>query len=357
MDDAVSEATYPWAHSGVARALDAAVPGFMPPESLALYARWWQLEGWLRELAYVELRATHGLNWTQPVAAASGRQSKDAQYTHMAASDNDNPLAYMDYSQLLDLIATDWPRFAYALIEQDSWNGRQQELMRIRHRIGHMRRPHEDDLGRLEQTLRDLERGAFIALASYNRRRAPDPKVHLDPVTEGWIRHKHPAASRLVQHADSRYDTQFRLELSRRPWLSSWPGDLANAEGVLWHAHYFLRGRMVDAVDLWHDTALDVVRPLLVHMLVDEPYSVECTFSAVDDPDDISDAIGVVFDALLRASHVDDGIPGNRDRLVRRLRNVDFRLLHMTGWNIIDETTIPVSNFGAGGGMQSVPNW
>jgi hypothetical protein len=35
--------------------------------------------------------------------------------------------------------------------------------MRIRHRIGHVRRPHDDDLNRVEQALRDLEHGAFVA--------------------------------------------------------------------------------------------------------------------------------------------------------------------------------------------------
>lgn len=42
------------------RALEATVGHWLPPESLALYARWWQLETWLRQLAYVELRARDG---------------------------------------------------------------------------------------------------------------------------------------------------------------------------------------------------------------------------------------------------------------------------------------------------------
>jgi hypothetical protein len=40
------------------------LPG-CPPRLRALYARWWQLETWLRELAYVELRALLGTRWVE----------------------------------------------------------------------------------------------------------------------------------------------------------------------------------------------------------------------------------------------------------------------------------------------------
>ena len=121
-------------------ALEATVGHWLPPESLALYARWWQLETWLRQLAYVELRARDGRQWDQAVRAASGRQSQDAQFRHMTSTDTENPLAYLDYSQLQDLIERNWAQFAPALIRQPSWAARQEELARIRHRIGHVRR-------------------------------------------------------------------------------------------------------------------------------------------------------------------------------------------------------------------------
>src|SRR5260370_8810285 len=92
----------------------------------------------------------------------------------MMSTDAENPLAYLDYSQLRQLIEDNWTQFAPALIHRPTWDGRQDELARIRHRIGHMRRPHQDDLSRIEQTLPDLERGAFIACASYNRANIPN---------------------------------------------------------------------------------------------------------------------------------------------------------------------------------------
>ena len=168
----------------------------------------------------------------------------------MTSTDAENPLAYLDYSQLQDLIEENWAQFAPALIRQPSWTARQEELARIRHRIGHMRRPHEDDLNRIEQTLRDLEQGAFIACASYNKRITPSADKHNDAVTAGWLRQQHPTA-KLIDHASSQYGTHLALTVSRRPWVQ-WPENLANAAGILWHAGFFMRERTVDISDFWH---------------------------------------------------------------------------------------------------------
>ena len=336
-------------------AVEAVVPHFMPAASLALYARWWQLETWLRELAYVELRASAGMQWGNLVKAAAGRQQADAAFRHMTGADNENPLAYLDYSQLVELFENNWALFEYALIERRAWQGRQKELTQIRHRIGHLRRPHPDDLGRLEQTLRDLERGTFIALASYNRRQEPSPDRHHDPVTDGWVRNRHSVARRLVSHAERQYDTTLIVRASRRPW-AVWPTQLDGATGVLWHAEFIMRGRSVDARALWHDSSLVPVRPLCVHLVVDDPSHVGFTFSAADSGQDVADAIGAAFDAVLmvsRARVADE----EWARLARRTRNLDFRVLHATGWNIVDDTTLPISNFGAGGGVEVAPEW
>ncbi len=80
----------------------------MEDTSAALYARWWRLECCVRSLAYVELRALHGTKWVDAVKAANLRLEQDAVYTHMAGPDSDNPLAYLDYSQLVDLVERFW---------------------------------------------------------------------------------------------------------------------------------------------------------------------------------------------------------------------------------------------------------
>jgi hypothetical protein len=337
--------------SEVRRALNASIGQWIPAESLALYARWWELETWLRQLVYVELRAFHGRAWENSVGAAIGRQAQDAQFQHMANEDTDNPLAYLDYSQLRAVIEAEanWPLFAPSLLHRPVWDGRQEELARIRHRVSHVRRPHTDDLQRLEQTLRDLERGAFIAFASYNRQFEPNPAVHHDAVTTGWISGEHSVARRLLEHADRQYGTRLLLQFSRRPWAER-PTTLVAAPGVLWHANFYMRKRNVDIQRLWD--RLHHIRPLLVHLVVDDPSTVSFVFSAMDDDTSIADAIGSAFDALLTTSqdgYLDEG--SQLRRWEQRTPAVDYRVLHGTGWNVIGESTVPITIFGAGGGV------
>jgi hypothetical protein len=329
--------------------------GVMPARSVGLYARWWQLETWLRELAYVELRALSGRAWTDAVKVATGRQNQDVRFTHMAGADNDNPLAYLDYSQLLEVLDRHWAQVGYALIERDSWDGRQADLKRIRHRIGHLRRPHRDDLARLEQTLRDLEQGAFRALASYNDRHTPDRVDDSDAVAVSWLGEQHPVAQRLIGHARREYDTLLLVRKSRRPWSA---GDLSDSSqpGQLWHADVRLRGRYIDARALWSYDYVAAIRPLLVHLVADDCRRVGFTFSAADDGEAVADAIGHAFEAVLLVSRPGYPSQEQEERLLRRARDrPDFRFLADTTWNIVDETTLPISLFGAGAGVET--NW
>jgi NAD(P)-dependent dehydrogenase (short-subunit alcohol dehydrogenase family) len=199
----------------------------------ALCTRWRQLKCWLRSLTYVELRALQGTKRLDASKAANPRLEQDALYTHMAGPDSDNPLAYLDYSQLLELIERFWDQVGYALFEKASWQGRQVEPKRIRHRIGHMRRPHLDDLGRLEQVLRDLERGTFRALSTYNDRCVPDVVAYDDAVTQGWVRGAHDDARRLLTHADRRYETRIRVTTSARDRAERSPASIAGTPGHL----------------------------------------------------------------------------------------------------------------------------
>lgn len=347
----------PWLDASSEVALRAAVPQHMSSTSSALYARWWQLETWLRELAYVELRALRGAAWTTSVKVANPRLAQDAAFTHMAGPDSENPLAYLDYSQLIEVIENNWPHFQYALLEPRAWQGRQDELKRIRHRIGHLRRPHPDDLTRLELTLRDLERGAFIALASYNDTDEPDLVKHQDPITEGWIRQRHPIAQRLINHARREYDTFLLVRFSRRPWAPP-SNDLAGASGVIWHAEFVMReGRGIDLAELWQYDMMESVRPLLLHVVSDYPGRVRFTFSAVDDAQQISDAIGKLFDIVLLVSRRFDWERFDMDEWTHTGRSLDYRVQAGTGWATVDETTLPNSYFGAGGGVPTRPVW
>jgi hypothetical protein len=343
----------PWLGERAESALHAVIPGVMDDTSAALYARWWQLECWLRSLTYVELRAMHGTSWLDAVKAANGRLAQDAVYTHMAGPDSDNPLAYLDYSQLIDVIERFWDQIGYAIFERKSWQGRQVELNRIRHRIGHMRRPHADDLGRIEQVLRDLELGTFTALSTYNDREVPDAAMYSDAVTRGWVKGEHDDAQRLIGHAMDQYETRLMVRTSAREWAEKSPTAIAGTRGHLWHADFFKRGRGIDVAALWRDVEESDVGRLLVHMEAHSGHHVGFTFSAVDDDVAIADAIGSAFDYVLMNVDHTDGRQGAA--WSRRMRDLDFRIVSGDGWTIVYETTVPISNFGAGGGVLRRP--
>lgn len=171
----------------------------------------------------------------------------------------------------------------------------------------------------------------------------------------GWVAGAHPDARRLIRHANRQYDTVLQVRASRRPWAVK--GALAGEPGVLWHADFRLRDRTVDARVLWHDSALAAVRPRLLHMLADDPWNVGFTFAAVDGDEGTADAIGQAFDAVLMVSRHADLDRMDWGRWRRRTAGLDFRVMTGTGWNIVDETTVPISVFGTGGGVEAAPSW
>ena len=321
----------------------------VPVDAVALYGRWWQLETWLRSLAYVELRARHGLQWARELSStAEDREAKDRRHPYMATPDAQARLAYLDVFRLFEVLESDWDIFTKALIEREVWSGRVIELQKIRNRIGHCRRPHADDLTRLEQTLRDLEPGAFGAVAAFNRTYVPDKRLR-DPLVRAWVIEQHEDAARLVDHANRQYDTRFVLRYSKRPWstLRKKTDVISGVEGYIWHATWVLASSYLNLRDFWADSYLDNHRDLIMFVCSNDPVSVEVSFAALDDPSAVADAIGNCFDALILNSHRGE-VP---DRLWRRWAEVnvdlDPRVQVVTPWSVIDDTTTPVTIFGA----------
>jgi len=326
----------------------------MSPTSLAMYARWWQLETWLRELAYLETRALGLQQWAGLVDPSNKRQRDDSALSHMLGPDSESTLAYFDYSRLLKLIQERWDLFENTLISRASWEGRQSDLSPVRNRIAHARRPHRDDLGRIEQTLRDLERGAFIAVATYNDRWRPDDTDSKSAIVSGWIQGEHQTARRLLDHAQRQYETTLQLRQSFRPWGRA-PDGATTASPKLWHADFLMGGRSVDVGKLWREIAERELARLAIHVAVDR-YSVGFVFSDNDDPEQIADAIGEAFDAVLLSRSLSDDRP-SWDAETKLAAEMDFRIKVDTAWNIIDSTTLPVSMFSAGGGVNLRPRW
>src|SRR5690606_33162838 len=121
----------------------------------------------------------------------------------------------------------------------------------IRNRTAHCRRSHSDDLGRLEQTLRDLEGGARKAAGTFNSS-GDLSRISDDPVVRAWIGREHIDAVRLLNHARDQYDVNFNLEYNSRPWVETPSIGLSGTNGHLWHVSWFLGARILDARAYWN---------------------------------------------------------------------------------------------------------
>jgi hypothetical protein len=292
---------------GLSRVLERGVP----QEAIAFYARWWQLETWLREVAYVELRARYGEQWASELDSTAHQRAKgEARNFYMPSADADELLAYADVAALFTLIEERWELFERMLPPRRRWVGLADELKELRNRNAHCRRPHSDDVARVDQALRDIEPGAWRFYVTYLDTRLAEKSK--DPVTRSWVSGRHESAMRLLKHAERQYETRFRLSYSVRPW-AAWPGadHISGSAGVLWHAHWTIGGRDLNVVRLWREIERHGdVRSRIIHLLFDVG-SVTVTFSALDGSDAVADAIGSIFDAVLtesrpsRSGHLD----------------------------------------------------
>lgn len=317
------------------------------PQATAVFARWWQLETWLRELAHVELRAKYGQQWRQELPHRPlGRQERDERLRHMPTPDSTSALAYLDVTDLLALIESRWQLFGPSLIDKDVWAGRVVELKSIRNRIGHCRRPHREDLSRLEQTLRDLEGGAFQAVAAFNRQYSPSRET-TNPIVRGWLHAEHEDADRLLDHALDQYDVAFALRYSVRPWTKRSSDDTTlERSGLIWHATWYLRSGGIDLRRLWQDNYLDKVRESLIFLCSNDPFVVDASFAAVDDPSVTSDLIGNLFDAILLNKDRSMKSTLDVERWTDQHADLDPRVQAGTAWSLVTDDMTPITLFG-----------
>jgi len=281
--------------------LQGLIDGGVPEDALRFFARWWQLETYLREVAYLELRARDGIRYTEAIGRRPlDRARGDERNAYMASADLD-PLAYLDAGELIDLIDGSWELFERTLLPEARWKADASLIRTLRNRVSHCRRPHADDLGRLRQLLRDLEHGARIFYASATRTGLEISRR--DPLWKDWVRGRHDVAGRLLEHAARQYDTRFRLGASRRPWVPEAEGQISGIPGHLWHATWILSGRELVPGNLWSTICeRSPTAELIVHLLMPNPYVATATFAAVDGSEPVADAIGAVFDSVLETS-------------------------------------------------------
>lgn len=199
----------------------------------------------------------------------------------------------------------------------------------------------------MEQTLRDLEGGAFCALTAFNRRKSV-PESTVDQLADAWVTGAHADAQRLIAHANRQYETRFKLNWSSRPWVA--PVDpivpISGTKGHIWHAAWYMRERCVDLKKFWNDGSLDQVRDIILMACAPNPYSLEVSFAALEDADDTANAIGICFDLLLfHQRHCFPEFDWNK--WGEDNADIDPRVQIISPWTIAEESATPISIFGA----------
>lgn len=273
------------------------IPSNVPDTAVASYARWWQVETYIREIVYTEMRTKYGSAWTEYLpAGVPDRAERDLLNYYMASADAEDVLAYADARVLFDLIEDHWGLFEQILPPQKRWLGMSHTMLAVRHRIAHCRKPHRDDLSRLEQMLRDLETGAKIFYRAYASNRDDfNPK---DPVAKAWAGKHHEAAHRLIDHCERKYETRFHLTYSLRPWAEPDAQKMISGRpGTIWQATWVLGAREIGMSQFWNAIP-KASRDLCLHLLLDS-FSVTATFAGIESPGAVADAIAQVFEATI----------------------------------------------------------
>lgn len=134
--------------------------------SLILYARLWQLEKWLREMVYVELKSKKGRNWFN-FKNTENTYETDKALTHIPTAD-DSPLSFTTFPGLVRLIKNNWDLFSEYLPPKQIWEAKLDEIVHIRNRVAHFRVGHSDDIERLLQLMRDIDNGFWKFCTDYN---------------------------------------------------------------------------------------------------------------------------------------------------------------------------------------------
>ena len=324
--------------------LDRAIHAGVPREAVALYARWWQFEGWLRHLAYFVLRSTWGIAWESEVNTRAFEYARRDNLVHLPSPDTGDLLAYLDFSLLLSLIDGQWSQFEPFLLRRQIWLGRCEELKIIRNRIAHLRRPGKRDLARVETTLEDLEPGyreAVRALGATDQLgERPDEQV-MEAYRCG------PLAD-LSSHAQRKYGVDISLSVSCMPWaeLPNPPASVTGTAGVLWQLS-------VGGPDIWVSPHIFQrhlparVREALVYAFMPVPFGATFAAAGVDDASTATLALQGALETFLHSITNPSNFPQEATReWPGDTAILDPRILVEHLFAVVDDPDAPGSIFG-----------
>lgn len=269
----------------------------LPHRVLSTYARLWQFETWLRRMAYVELRARDGDEWSKAINGVDRAQNADSRLTHMPTPETD-PLSFTLFSRLLALIsdARNWDMFTHYLPPKSIWEAKMEELTQIRNRVAHFRKGHVDDLQRVRQLLRDIDKGFWHFCTSFNDTTPVLPQNE-DPVTMEFLEldpfpyTQFPDGSwGRVGSAPPNMNIMLTVELSKRPWATAAPA-VDGSKGYIYSIHISARNER----EMDYSSFLEVTKKIHPHLI----YICLDTFSQ---------SVGVTFPAVLGAAKVIDSV-------------------------------------------------
>jgi hypothetical protein len=308
--------------------LDRALRCDVPPEAIALYARWWQLEGWLRQLAYFVLRSAWGVTWEEEIQKKARKFLTNDNLAHLSGPDSGDLLAYLDFSLLLKLIEGQWDLFEPFLLPKGIWLGRCEEFGTIRNRIAHLRRPADRDLERVETALADIEQGYREAWRAVSTAVEPGDRP-ADPVIQDYRTGEIRALIGMARSRYGRYALEFSLRISQMPWATAPdpPEPLAGTPGLFWHLE-------CGGPDIWvwprdyRDSLPPDVREALAFTLMPSPMGATFAGSVVDDPATVVLGLAGALRAFLGAAVPSARIlPGTAGTWAGRERDMEPHVL------------------------------
>jgi hypothetical protein len=249
-----------------------AAPG-LSERVLTTYVRLWQLETWLRNIVYVELRAKYGDQWIEKMQDRNVDRARenDAQLTHMPSPEITD-ISFSSFGTLRKVIAEEWDLFKVYLPPQNIWEARIQEVEQIRHRVAHFRRGHRDDLKRVVQLLRDLDDGAWKFYASFNSASSFSPPSNdsRDPVIYefAYLIPYRPAAN-IKYQGDGKFMglrtvMELDIEVVCRPWKP--PHEGVGVVGIPGYV-YDLRIVGLDSRKVDYEAFLEQTRDVHPHVI------------------------------------------------------------------------------------------
>lgn len=309
-----------------ASSLNQALEAGVPQESVALYARWWQFEGWLRQLAYFVLRSTWGAAWESEVNNRAAQYARRDNLVHLASPDTGELLSYLDFSLVLSLIEDEWDRFEPFLLHHKTWLGRSVEFQPIRNRIAHLRRPAKHDLSRVETTLADLEPGyrkTLRALCAAEVGDRPD-----DPVVQAYRRGPLHDIISTARRRYGEYALDVSLSVSSMPWASipDQPSPLTGTPGMLWQLNF-------GGPDIWvwpqdfQEYIPTPARQALVYAFMPSPFGATFAAPTVDHADTAILALHDSLETFLYTARPLGNIGGDAEHWPGDLTGLDSRIL------------------------------